>query len=831
MKTITIVSMLISYLAFGQPEVLMKDTASTGEVTFMRFNPEVNPKLTINSMIFLRSTLKLDEWDELRLVKQSNDELGYVHDHYLHYYNGVRVEYGAYRVHSKGGTIQSIGGSFKKIEKLNTTPALTSRRALEKAIVHVGALTYRWQNENDETWIKEIKKDPSASFLPSGKLLICHLGPQENRPTLAYKFAIYASDPPSADYVYVDAISGDILRRKPIMNCSNAPGTAATKYSGQQSITTDSYNGIFRLQESGRGIGITTKNLIGLASYSGAAHFTDNDNNWTAGEFNNANMDNAALDAHWGMEKTYDYFFNVHGRNGYSGVGAATFGNVHGNMVALFGHNNNDNAVWDPQFHWAVFGDGTTRFKPLTSLDVVAHELGHGYTQYFVDPTGVDDLSDFDETPAISEGLSDIWGAVVENYSVTNKITWRIGEDIMKNGKPCSRSLENPNTGGDPAGSLTGGFPDTKGGAFWASTDPTGHTNSTVLSHWFYILSQGKSGTNDLGNFFNVTGIGITSAAKIVYRLEDVYLTATANFSEARNFAINAAIDLFCNNSKEVVSVTNAWFAVGVGASYPGSSLSIAGTVPICTSQTFNVQNQPGGVTGITWSSGNTSILTINSNSGFATRVNNSNGSVNLNATFTGTGGCTTVITRSVFVGIPATPGYPLLPLSPMCVNQTKSATIAVVPGAASFTWWSNDPNLDVGNTQYWTSALVTAYAAGTRVFTITSNNLCGSSSPRQINVGIVSCGGGSNLVIASPNPASTTLTVESILLSQTADATSTIAMDGLWLRNEQGNVVIQTTEKTTRITLPIGGLPKGFYYLTVKVGNDTEVQRIVIDR
>jgi hypothetical protein len=36
--------------------------------------------------------------------------------------------------------------------------------------------------------------------------------------------------------------------------------------------------------------------------------FTDADNNWTAAEFNNTNKDNGALDAHWGAEKTYDYF-------------------------------------------------------------------------------------------------------------------------------------------------------------------------------------------------------------------------------------------------------------------------------------------------------------------------------------------------------------------------------------------------------------------------------------------------------------------------------------------------------------------------------------------
>ncbi len=252
---------------------------------------------------------------------------------------------------------------------------------------------------------------------------------------------------------------------------------------------------------------------------------------------------------------------------------------------------------------------------------------------------------------------------------------------------------------------------------------------------------------------------------------------------------------------------------------------SINGPSLICTTGTFTIP-----ANNVTWSTSNPAGLSINASTGLATRINNFNGQVTVTATISG-GMCNSQFTLQAYVGKPATPGYPLQPISPMCVNQTKQATIAVVLAATSFTWWSNDPNLDVGNTQYWTSALVTAYAAGVRVFTITSNNSCGSSSPRQINVGVVSCGGGPNNVVVSPNPASTTLTVESILSSQTTDATSAVPMDGLWLRNEQGIVVVQSTEKNIRITLPIGNLPKGFYYMTVKMGDDTEVQRIVIDR
>ena len=49
-----------------------------------------------------------------------------------------------------------------------------------------------------------------------------------------------------------------------------------------------------------------------------AVDFTDNDNNWSAAEFHNANKDDAALDAHWGAEMVYEYFKQVHNRNSWN---------------------------------------------------------------------------------------------------------------------------------------------------------------------------------------------------------------------------------------------------------------------------------------------------------------------------------------------------------------------------------------------------------------------------------------------------------------------------------------------------------------------------------
>jgi Zn-dependent metalloprotease len=61
-----------------------------------------------------------------------------------------------------------------------------------------------------------------------------------------------------------------------------------------------------------------------------------------------------------------------------------------------------------------------------------------------------------------------------------------------------------------------------------------------------------KSGTNDIGSVYNVTGITVAKAEKI-YRLESVYLTASSNYANARTYGIQSAVDLYGAGSPEVV--------------------------------------------------------------------------------------------------------------------------------------------------------------------------------------------------------------------------------------------------------------------------------------
>jgi Zn-dependent metalloprotease len=57
-----------------------------------------------------------------------------------------------------------------------------------------------------------------------------------------------------------------------------------------------------------------------------------------------------------------------------------------------------------------VFGNGDTQFYPLTSIDVIGHELTHGLIQ------GLPDLEYKAHSGALNESYADIVGTTFEFY-------------------------------------------------------------------------------------------------------------------------------------------------------------------------------------------------------------------------------------------------------------------------------------------------------------------------------------------------------------------------------------------------------------------------------
>ncbi len=156
------------------------------------------------------------------------------------------------------------------------------------------------------------------------------------------------------------------------------------------------------------------------------------------------------------------------------------------------------------------------------------------------------------------------------------------------------RNLQNPKS----ITASEGPNPNTYHGDFWRS-DGEPHNNSTILSHWFYLLSEGGSGTNDNSDLYSVSGIGMEKAANITFRAEIVYFTSTTNYNSARTLTIQAAKDIYGANSIEALKVCQAWYAVGVGSNNC-SDTYISGADPLCGIETYTLVDALS--TNITWS-------------------------------------------------------------------------------------------------------------------------------------------------------------------------------------------------------------------------------------
>ncbi len=504
-------------------------------------------------------------------------------------------------------------------------------------------------------------------------------------------------------------------------------------------------------------------------------------------------------------------------------------------------HSGTDNSSWDGGLHVVELGDGYNQFNPLTSFDVCAHEFGHGFTEGAQPAlfgaggilTNADGLHP--EALALNEGTSDIWGAVIENWGTTGKQTWEIAEEVMKDGKPCLRSLQNPTTGGDPTGTAHNGYPNTYHDSYWDYGNAS-HTNSTVMSHWFYLLSQGGSGQNGIGNVYNVTGIGISKAASIVWRAEQNYYTANSQYTDARTALLNSAIDLYCANSPEVASVINAWYAVGVGTQAAGG-MSISGSNSICNTSTYSAINEPTGITSLVWSIDNPSLASINSSTGVATRIGD--GTANVLANLTGTGGCATTLTKAVTVGNPLTgsmnsggvinPMYTVnnVPTGPTLVtfqwpnvtgiNVHQSSTNPPVSQTGFIYYPSNSTfwfTLTSGQsiTVSFTGTGCSGATAATRSFTVSGHSFIVSPNPASSSINITSATQGSDLNTES---AQTVTTIQVSIL----DVNGTI-------KRQQ-----QFSSNTINMQLNVSDLVPGVYFVQISSGNINETHQLMISR
>ena len=359
----------------------------------------------------------------------------------------------------------------------------------------------------------------------------------EDEASLAHHVNLNFLNPKPGNWHYfVDAVTGKVIDK--YNTISHVSGTSTTNQGiGVLGDTktikvVQTSSGTYYAQDNTRGSGIYTYDANNGTSLPGT-HAYDSDGTW------NSSRQKAIVDAHYYAGVTYDYYKNTFNRNSYDGSGALIKSSVHYSSSY-------NNAFWNG--YQMVYGDGDgSTFIPLCgSLDIVAHELTHAVTG---DEAG---LVYKNESGAISEAYSDIFGTLVEYYA-NNNPDWKMGEDVYTPGTSgdALRSLSNPTLYGDP---------DHYSDRYTGSGDYGGvHTNCGIINKAAYLISQGGTHYG-----VTVTGIGNSKMAAIFYDTLTYYMTSKETMSQLRSHLVSSASYLYGSSSAEVNTVKKAFDSVGV---------------------------------------------------------------------------------------------------------------------------------------------------------------------------------------------------------------------------------------------------------------------------
>lgn len=263
------------------------------------------------------------------------------------------------------------------------------------------------------------------------------------------------------------------------------------------------------------------------------------------GEGDPKSKDKAANEAYDGSGATYDFYLQNYNRNSIDDRGMRLDSTVHYER----GY---DNAFWNGQ--QMVYGDGDGKlFNRFTiALDVIGHELTHGVT------ANEADLSYQDQSGALNESISDVFGSLVKQYKLgqtAKQADWLIGQGLLAPGVKgvALRSMKAPGTAYDDP--VLGKDPQPADMKDYVQTNEDNggvHLNSGIPNRAFYETAVQMGGN------------AWTKAGQIWYVTLRDKLRPDSNFEDAARMTAAVATDLFGKGSNEVKAVQAGWKAVGL---------------------------------------------------------------------------------------------------------------------------------------------------------------------------------------------------------------------------------------------------------------------------
>lgn len=255
--------------------------------------------------------------------------------------------------------------------------------------------------------------------------------------------------------------------------------------------------------------------------------------------------DPAVNEAFDGSAQTAEFYRDVLERNSLDNAGMELISSVHYGVGF-------DNAFWDGS--QMVYGDGSGRIFQTGGLtraiDVIAHELTHGVTEFTAG------LVYSKQSGALNESFSDVFGSLVKQYRLKQTAAdanWLIGEGILVPTLGLAlRSMKSPGTAfaGDHQPGHMDQYVDLPDDNNPANDNGGVHVNSGIPNHAFYLAAIALGGS------------AWEKAGKIWYNALTTKMGAHTQFAKAAQFTIDSAGELF--GAAEQEAVRSAWTEVGV---------------------------------------------------------------------------------------------------------------------------------------------------------------------------------------------------------------------------------------------------------------------------
>ena len=332
--------------------------------------------------------------------------------------------------------------------------------------------------------------------------------------TLAWRGRAFADD--DVREYFVDARTGDIAFEYSNLQTQSAVGRGTGVLGDTKKVSVMSSGGQFVASDKLRPPSIETNDLKGdhlrTASYlNGITRLTAND---LASDSDNTWTDAMTVDAHVYIGWTYDYYFKRFGRRGLDNRDRSIVSIVHParrqdviriSTSSRFSTPTPPISATGSWFSASACRRGSRSVDAAWdyssgSLDLVAHELTHGVTDYS------SRLIYLNESGALNEAFSDIMGTSVEFFfqepgNGNMRADYLFWEDTVK---PAGvRSLADP---------LAYGNPDHYSRRFTGTADNGGvHSNSGIANQAFYLAIEG--GTNRTSGL-SVQGVGARTASR-----------------------------------------------------------------------------------------------------------------------------------------------------------------------------------------------------------------------------------------------------------------------------------------------------------------------------